>query len=108
MPRDYRYKDLKTLLAAFNGGEDISPFAVDPSLLNQPVWVGVVFYREERYPPAILHATKRSEVTHWLRSLGARKLGRYGSARDLRGSREYELEELSVAALLWSPPDDGA
>jgi hypothetical protein len=107
MPRDYRYKDLQTLLTAINNDVDVPPVDIDPKLLSRRVWVGSVFHlKAEEPPPEVLFAEKRSEVAKWLRAKGARGLGRHGPARDCRGGREYELKELSVLAILWLPPDD--
>jgi hypothetical protein len=102
MPRDYRYRDLPTLLTAINNDVDVRPPEIDPKLLSQRVWAGSVFRLEEpEPPPEVLCAEKRSEVAKWLRARGARGLGRHGPANARRGGREYKLEELSVAGLLY-------
>jgi len=107
MPKDYRYKDLQTLLTAINNDVDVPPLEIDPKLFSQRAWVGSVFRLEEpEPPPEVLCAVERSEVAKWLRAKGARGLGRHGPANVRRGKREYDLKELSVLAILWSPPDD--
>jgi hypothetical protein len=107
MPKEYRYKDLQTLITAINNDEDIPPLSIDPQLLSRRVWVGSVFRLENpEPPPEVWVAEKRSEVAKWLRAKGARGLGRHGPANVRRGGREYDLKELSILAVLWSPPDD--
>jgi hypothetical protein len=94
------YDNLDDVIQAFNEERIVRPDDVAPELLGQPVWVGMVSSEGGYLPHAYAYSTKRSDVTAWLREMGARNLGRAGAACDYQRGLTYEVAEYLVTELL--------
>jgi hypothetical protein len=94
------YDNLDDVIQALNEEKVVRRDDVAPELLGQPVWVGMVSLEGGYLPHAYAYSAKRSDVTAWLREMGARNLGRAGAVYDYQRGLTYEVAEYLVTELL--------